>query len=146
MQEEKFLVNKMEKAKIQKGQTLIEVVAALVIVSIILAGVVRVVVVSLKNMEFSRNQNFSLNLAQTKVEELRAERDSTNWEVFWKKYLETLPNPQVEPDLGQGGAFTRKTFFEGEGDNKMKIIVNVSWEDSLGTHVSSISSYLTKWK
>lgn len=138
-QQERFQVSKMKKTITKKGQSLIEVVMALVIVSLLTAGLVRVVIVSLKNMEFSRNQNFSLNLAQAKAEELRAERDSSNWQVFWEKYHQASFQDQE-------GIFTRTTSFEGEDDNKMKIIVNVSWGDSLGEHVSSISSYLTRWR
>lgn len=132
-----------------EGQSLLEVVLALVIIGLVLTGLMRVVVYSFANMEFSRNKNFSLNLAQSKAEELRKERDSSAWDSFWKKYFETLPNPQIEQDLGVGGLFTRTTTFEdisSEEKTKMKIIISLSWQDSKGTHESIIYSYLTKWK
>lgn len=132
--------------KFQNGQSLIEVLIGILILGLILSGIIKIVIVSIKNVEFSRNQSIGLNLATTKIEELRAERDSLSWEAFKQKYLVSSLNPLVESNIGLGGAFKRTTFFESDDENKIKISVVVSWQDSSGEHISSLSSCLTKWK
>jgi len=134
----------MKENKFSDGQSLIEIIFALVILSIILTGVVKIVVVSLKNAEFSRYQSVALNLAQTKMEQLRSDRDSSSWTAFKEKYINS--SPLIESGLGLEGIFQRKTSFLAEGNDKVKIIIEVSWDDSRGTHISSISGYLTKWQ
>jgi len=135
----------------QKGQSLFEVVITLVVIGIILSGLVKVIVVSIKNMDYSRNQNLALNLAQSKIEDLIQERDATQWSVFWNKYFEIHGGQQIETNLGQNEIFSRDTVFTNISDppdsnNLMKIQVTVTWEDSQGEHRSFIESHLTEWK
>lgn len=144
-----------------KGQSLFEVVIALAVLSIILMGLIRTVIISLKNVEYSANKNLALNLAQSAIESLRKERDETNWEVFWTKY--NLPGDDTEVALiavhdkfDREGNMDINGLFERTGTvknvsspfsdvNKMEITIYVDWSDSLRNHQVSVSGYLAKW-
>lgn len=65
----------------QKGQTLIELIAALGIAVLVLSSMIIVVVASLNNAQFSRNQNQAVGYTQQGVELLRRMRD-TDWGNF----------------------------------------------------------------
>jgi len=148
--------------KLSFGQSLVEVVIALTVLVIVLSGLAKTVTTSLKNSQYSRNKNFSLNLIQQKIESLRQERDSSPWETFWGNYLGGGPGntPKVysEENLdgtgvvnSAGGIFTRTTTFKNLSDNlldqdKMEIQVIISWLDGQKTYSSSSTVRLTKWR
>ena len=143
----------------QKGQSLIEVIIALVVITIILTSLSKTIIYALKNIEFSRNKNYSLHLAQTKMEEIRHVRDSQSWGDFWDTYLidlkeKTFPTESLK-ETGEESAegifkrvvscFDRSSTDPGFEKTKMEVIVSVSWADSSSEHISSVSGYFTKW-
>lgn len=144
------------------GQSLIEIVIALAIIGIILVGLVRTVALSLKNLEYSTNKNLALNLAQSKMEEIRKERDSKNWVKFWDDHGIPVDGTFV----GMGMQYFRKDstlttsddparIFVRTGElwdrsptdpkKKVEVIIWVSWADALRIHYATVSSYLTGW-
>lgn len=142
-----------KKNNFQGGQSLIEVIIALVLLGIIVVGLSSVVVNSLRNVEFSRNKANSLHLAQSKMEKIRNERDSANWDVFWESKLEDIADGDErseyetinEDDVPEvNGKYSREVNFINDS-NKMMITITVTWEDSLGAHETVITNYLTKW-
>lgn len=147
-----------------QGQSLVEIVIALAIVGLVLIGLVRTVTLSLKNMEFSTNKNLALNLAQAKMEEIRNQRDSLNWEKFWSDWsfqregsTNLLPicftrDGQPIGCSVEGKVFTLSGVLADKSTgpvptppNKVEIIIRVSWEEGERTHYATISGYLTKW-
>lgn len=154
--EGRFWWSEMKKTK-QRGQSLIEIIISLVVLGIILIGLAKVVSDALRNMEFSRNKNFSLHLASSKMEKVRKDRDSLNWEKFLERYnlkrgdsyIETEENLDEKGTLNQKeGRFTRKTSYvilDGE-KTKVEVTIEVFWIDSGGKHLTNIKSILTNWK
>ena len=131
----------------QNGQSLVELIIALVVAGIISVSLVRVVVISLNNVEFSRNKNFSLHLAQSKIEEIRKNRDSLDWEKFLESCLDEEEKLDELGNFDDDGKFTRKTtFLKDEGNQKVDVKIEVFWSDSKGQHSSIVNSTLTKWK
>ena len=131
----------------QNGQSLVELIIALVVAGIISVSLVRVVVISLNNVEFSRNKNFSLHLAQSKIEEIRKNRDSLDWEKFLEGCLDEEEKLDEIGNFDVDGRFSRKTtFLKDEGNQKVDVKIEVFWSDSKGQHSSIVNSTLTKWK
>lgn len=147
----------MTRSARQKGQSLIEVIVALVVLGVIVVGLARVIVNSLRNAEYSRNKNLSLHLAQTKMEGLRKQRDSTNWDVFQFDLLKGGTEFRETEILNEDGSYnsvsgkyTRVTQYldasESAVDIKIKVTITVSWTDSQGDHSVEIKDiYLSKW-
>lgn len=149
-------MKKNKKSKIfTKGQSLIEVIIALVVITIILTSLSKTIIYALKNIEFSRNKNYSLHLAQTKMEEIRKDRDSQSWGDFWDAYLKGKTRNEYERDnYNETGGQSDEGIFErvvtcinpsSPEETKMEVIVSVSWADSSTEHISSVSGYFTKW-
>ncbi len=132
----------------KNGQSLIEVIVAMAVAIIITSGLLVAVIVAVRNSQFAKNQVQATKFAQEGMENARQERDS-DWDTFWAKGGTTY-GPTV---LGTGSVnFYRNTMYEdisGGANDKMKVTVNVSWTDTVGTHQSELVSYFTKplkWK
>lgn len=65
----------------QSGQTLIEVLVALGIAGIVVAAIVTLVTVALKNTQFTKEQHVATEFAQQAMEQIRTIRD-TQWSTF----------------------------------------------------------------
>lgn len=72
---------KMKNWKKQKGQTLIEALAALTIAIFIVSAITIAVINALSNAQYSKNQNMATQYAQEGIEIMRQKRDS-NWNTF----------------------------------------------------------------
>ena len=68
--------------KIDAGQSLVEVMIALVIVTLVLITIVSAVLVALKSTQFSRHKTRGTFLAQSVIEWLRGQRQSSGWSTF----------------------------------------------------------------
>jgi len=119
------------------GQSIIEVIVALALISVVILGLVRVTISSINNASFARDQRGATKYAQEGIEKARQLKEESG-AVFWSKSgaeTETI------------GRFTRKTTYtEVEDNQKMMVEVVVSWQDSKGGHESALETYLTKWK
>lgn len=117
----------------QKGQTLVEVVLAIAVASLVLIALTRATTVALRNAQFAKNQALATQYAQEGMELLRKCRDQ-NPDDFWNKNC-SLPV--------LGGEFDREVeWSEIDPGEKMQVSVTVSWN----SHQSKLVSYLTKWK
>ncbi len=120
-----------------KGQTLIEVLAALTILAIIAVSVTAIVTSSLNNSQFAKNKTLATKYAQQGMEAMRELRnnDYSQFRTYSGTYclsvipavLATRPpctTPNVANflrtvDMGLGGC----------GANTTRVIVMVSWSD-----------------
>ena len=125
------------------GQSLIEIVAAIAVISIGILAIVKVTTKSISNTTFARNRALATKYAQDTVEKIREYRDRNNWETFkadcndeTKLGLTVVPTP-----------FTREPIAcSGSDDNSRNIVVIISWSDAAGNHESRIQTDLTSWK
>lgn len=120
-----------------RGQSIIEVVIALALVAIVIVGLVKVTTVAMNNGSFARDQQTATKYAQEGLENARKLKEE-DVNTFWKK-------------SGAGteiiGKFTRQiTYTVIEANQTMKVEALVTWQDSKGTHQSSLKTSLTKWK
>ena len=116
-----------------KGQTLVEVVLAVAVASLVLIGLTRATIVALRNAQFAKNQALATQYAQEGMESLRKCRDQTPND-FWSQNC-SLPS--------LGGGFNRTVdWSEIETGKKMEVTVTVSWD----SHEAELTSFLTKWE
>ncbi len=124
--------------KIMKGQTLIELLVALGTVGIIISVIAVVVITSLSNAQFVKNQNAAINYAQQGMELARQLRDSDV--VGFRAYSGTYCLAENQTSLGStqtscltniANVFTRSLVINqsGCGANNAQVSVTVSWSD-----------------
>ncbi len=123
----------------QKGQTLIEVVAGIGLLTIVVTALIGMGVVALKTSTSARNRTVAVKLASEGMELVRSERDQNSWDDF----------KALSPWNYSTGIFTRSATATEEGGPdkvKVKVVVTVSWPESSGTKSVSVTSYLTDWR
>jgi Tfp pilus assembly protein PilV len=69
--------------KNQKGQTILEIVISLSVLALVLGGLVVVIINSLKNSQFSKNQAQATKLAQEGLETIRSMKSNENCYVVY---------------------------------------------------------------
>ena len=118
------------------GQTLIEVLVALGIISIIVTALAALVVTSMSNAQLSKNQNQALDYAREGMEVVRRLRDEDV--VGFRSYNNTFCLDKGSGVLGVDCAnlnidnfFLRKVIIVQSGcsANVASVVVTVSWAD-----------------
>lgn len=142
-----------------KGQSLIEVLVALGIFTVLITSVVTIVTSSLNNTRFSQDQNTATKYAQEGLEITRSLRNSNyttfatyNGNYCLAKGASTLGPVQSACAAPNADHFIRSIRIEqspGCGANVSKIISTVSWTDgkcSTGSycHKSELVSCLSR--
>lgn len=142
-----------------KGQSLIEVLVALGIISTIIIAVATVVITSLNNTQLSKDQNLATKYAQEGLEITRSirNRDFTAFSSLTGTYC--LPKNAENLGTSQSGCtipnidhFIRSIQIEhtpGCGTNVSKITAVVSWRDGKCTtnsycHKSQLETCLSR--
>lgn len=127
------------------GQSLFEVLIALLIIGVIVVALVGLTTASIKNASFSRNKELSTRFSQGAIEWLRAQRDAS-WDAFFLKAQNTSWCIDTDPPAWPGTAGTCSgtkivdTIFEREvtftiiSPANVQTDVAVTWTDSLGLH------------
>lgn len=130
----------MKTFKDEKGQSLVETIAALAIALIVILALVRVTITSMRNANFAKNQALATQYAQEAMEKIRAYRDQNDWVTFVANCNATLisfvpPTPfSLSPTSGCAC-----------GSDSCTITEIITWTDSQGTHKSELITRLTKW-
>ena len=145
-----------------RGQTLFELVIALAVSILIIAGLVIAVTYSIKNATFSKNKAEATRLAQEAIEWVRAERNAS-WETFTTRVAATpigssAPYCMNNTPLswtnelcttysisGTSGKFKRDAILTRTNTNTIEVEIVVSWQDGTTIHRSKISTRLTNW-
>lgn len=128
--------------KMQKGQTLLEVLVALGASVFILTAITVIVVTSLSGTQFTKNQNLANQYAQEGIEVVRRIRDSGGWTIFSAlngSYCLAGGDTTLSPSCNSpniGGTFVRKVDIIGNSkecpvpaSNGSKVTSTVSWTD-----------------
>lgn len=121
-----------------KGQTLIEILVALGIITVVVTALASVVVTSMGNVKFSKNQNQATQYAQEGIEIVRQIRDNSYTTFQGKNGTYCLGSSNVLPPVpsvcntANVGEFIRKVTVVQNGcdTNVAKVTINVSWQDS----------------
>lgn len=147
----------MQKAKLNRsGQSLFELVVAVVVVGIILVALVGLVTKSISNATFSRNKTLATRYVQDAMEWMRVERD-TDWEIFRDRIpvvtqtfcMQNLTWTAGECNLDDyisGTFFVREVVLTRENDNEVDAAVVVSWKGPSGMHESRATTRFTNWR
>lgn len=93
----------MKKLKIEKGQSLLEVVFTLAIVTLIITGVVIASTVSVKNVSYSRDNSLANTYVDEANEWLRGQRDAS-WTTFISRFSGTNTYCFVAMDWSRAAA------------------------------------------
>ncbi len=128
----------------QSGQSLLEVVAALAAALLVILGLVRVTIVSMRNSQMAKNQALATQYAQEAMEKIRAYRDQNSWEIFWDDMDDLSSGPTDIDTLFSKTVLVENAETSPGAADRAKVTVTVSWES--GRHQSEIVSYLTKWE
>jgi len=138
--------------KLQKGQSLFEVVVAIAISALVITGIVSLTTNSIQNSSFSRDSNLASNYIVQTNEWLRQERDG-DLNVFithtatgtwcFKELTWTLPKACGASDYVTGTKFTRQVDFQTVSPNLVQVDVTITWSDSKGIHESLGSTNLS---
>jgi len=144
-----------------KGQSLIEIVAALGIILLILTGVITATTFSIKSSRFSKTQSMATKYANEMNEWIRSQRDTTSWTEFRDSRSSLDPGttycfndtPTSWPSSGLCPGYALKSMFkrqatlinEGGAQNKITIKIEVEWQDESGIHKSELETFLTEW-
>ncbi|KUK79542.1 MAG: transmembrane(s)proteins 13..35 [Microgenomates bacterium 39_7] len=152
----------MEKLINQKksGQSLVEMVVAVSISALIIVALLIGAVIGTRNVQFSRNQSRAMELNRELSEWLRAEKKS-GWSRLWSYGSGGEGITYCFSDLSFGqasscsaldlegikidGKFFREGVLKQEGVDKLKITITTSWQDPMGEHNETITTYLTKY-
>ncbi|RJR30414.1 hypothetical protein C4564_00345 [Candidatus Microgenomates bacterium] len=147
--------------KNQKGQSLFELVLAVVVVGVVMVVLVRLVSKTINNTTFARDRTLALRHTQEAVEWLRGQRDA-NWGQFLgrssvagSKYCLQSLSFSANGACGSGATidnlFTREGVLARStepltGRELVEVVVTTGWSDSEGYHESRVSTVLTDWR
>lgn len=137
------------------GQTLFELLVALGIAVLIITGIVLVITLAVRNATFSRNQAEATRYGQEALEWLRSERDQ-NWDNFFANSDKTWcltslswpasALPCSNSDTIPGTIFLREAQLSTLASDTVEVLIEVSWTDGSGTHLSRLDTTLTDWR
>lgn len=144
--------------KSEKGQTLIEVLVAIVMISGVLVAFLSALTNAAANLQYSRNKTQATKYAQEAIEYIRTQRDFNTWSDFYtgidgKWCMSTLdwppstPTPCSAPISDQYAIFYREAAFTlNDPDNdRVTIEVVVTWTQGARTSQVILDTYLTQW-
>lgn len=139
----------MSKKENSSGQSLLEVVVALGVTTLVLTALVSVVTVAVRNARFAKNQSLATKYAQEGIEAARTIRDR-DWSqlangihgLFWDGSQWSFSGSSDSPSSG----FTRVVDVSEPLASQKLVTVTVSWSEGGRTHQSRLTTYLTEWE
>jgi len=139
----------------KKGASLLEVVIAIGLISVVLMSLVTLSSKSVSNSNVSKEKNQATRHTQETIEWLRRERDASwssldahvqanstwcmsqnSWTISGTCNNQPIPNTQ----------FTRQVTFNKPEADVIEVAVVTQWQDSGNTHESRSATILTKWQ
>lgn len=142
-----------------RGQSFVELIAALVVVSIALTALVGLVTKSIANSTFTRNKTLATNYAEETMEWLRGQRDlgwstsfyartGSNWCLVSLSWTSggTHTGTCGATEVVTGTIFRRELTFTRVNASTVNATVSLKWTDSIGTHEAASTTTFTNWK
>ena len=145
------------------GQSIVEVIVVVGLVTLVLVGLITAITFSLSNAQFAKNKTLASKYGQESIEWFRNQRDTLGWTLFYtnatdagRNYcLQTLSWTSSACTSGSeiaGTIFTRTAVLDGNGvspgnnQDRVSIMVTVSWPQGSRTSQITLDTYLTKWQ
>lgn len=156
----------------EKGQSLVEVIVAIVVSILVIQALVVVTILSIRNANFSKNSAQATKLAQDGIEKVRILRDrdgavdytisvdnhTAKFSELWPINFSCSANNCYFYLNGTGALvggnstdfetiqlnFQRQFVIEDEGVNQKRVTVIVRWTDQSGSHDSKLATILGK--
>lgn len=138
--------------KQQSGQTLVEVLFALGVVSVCLVALVIAIVTAVRNARFAKNSSLASQYAQEGTEAARRERDTS---ATWSDFISSFNSDRgLDSGLNWAGCgsanvgiFERCVNFDNtDPSGEISIVtVTVSWSEGGRDHSVEAVTRLTKW-
>jgi len=135
--------------KFCQGQSIVEVLFAIGVVSICLLALIVVITAAVSNTRFSKSYNLATKYANEGVEMARKERDRNNWTDFIAAYQNDvgLDDSLTWGDCGSANVdsiYERCINFFQAGE-VVTVTATVSWTDSGKDHSVVATTVLSKW-
>ncbi len=132
----------------KQGQSLLELVFAISIVGLLLAGFVSAIVYFSKTGQVSESGSKATQLAQEKIEHLRAEKNNSPADFWQNMDNNYLPNSPISEDL-DGGKYQRITTYTDltpAGENrKVQVEVVISWREQDQIKTAAVKTYFSQY-
>jgi len=141
--------------RINKGQSLVEVVVGIGMMSLLLVALLSLISLSVKSSRVAKNRSKAVALAQEGLELMRTYRDY-NWNEFlsyangseyilnsnWTVNDELVSDCTSDDKMYLGSLFSRCVNLSGEVD----VVVTVYWQEGLKLNSMVQSTKLTRWE
>jgi Tfp pilus assembly protein PilV len=143
----------------QSGQSLLEAVVAIGVVTVVLSALIAAISFSLANTQYSRNKAQATKYGQEAIEWLRSQRDA-GWATFVSKagaaacesHIYCLNGLTVFPAAGACAAgavfnaiFTRTATLTYQSADQVGVNVTVSWPQGNRNSNITLDTFLTNW-
>lgn len=147
----------------QKGQSIVEVIIATVIISIVLVGLISAITFSLSNAQFAKNKALANKHGQEAIEWLRAQRDISGWTKLYTLngtthclnnfpadililYSQPVGNC-TSGSVNNNTIFTRQVIFTGNATaDRLTINISITWPQGSRTSTVVLDTFLTRWQ
>ncbi len=150
--------------KKSSGQTLVEMVVAVGMVSLVLVAIVSGIAISIRNSRFSKNKALATRFAQEGVEKFRFYRDEFGWEPFFDvmqsggiDYCFANFPASLETISDFEGSCTTETINGTEyiryaqvsvttiPSDWVDVVIGVSWYEGAAPHSVELSTRFNDW-
>jgi Tfp pilus assembly protein PilV len=122
--------------KNNSGQSVIELLIAVLILSLVLTTATLMATKSIQLSEVTQNREKAILFAKNAIEEVRKQRDTQNWNEFAIDEITTEFLEEV---------FNRKIAKTVNGSS-VDVLVEITWTDFKGDHTLDQSISLTRWR
>lgn len=152
-----------------QGFTLIEVLIATGMVTLVMTGITSGVSFAVKNSRFSQQKSLSVRYAQESIEWFRAQRDTLGWQAFYQTLENDSPSqviycladlPQNSEQFGNlsstpGGAYCstisstnyrRQIELTITSPSSVDVISRVTWEEGPNQNETILTTTLREWR
>lgn len=142
--------------KLNGGQSLVEILVAIGVVTLVLTALVAAVVMAIRGVNFSKQKIKATSLAQEGVEWVRNQRGNLGWSDFYA--LATAAGIRyclASLDFGEIGScgeaqlidsyYTRELVLTASGSDEVGVVVTVTWQENQEFE-SKIETTLKRWE
>ncbi|MEK7166141.1 MAG: hypothetical protein AAB874_05030 [Patescibacteria group bacterium] len=140
------------------GQSLVEIIVGLGVISSVLGGLMSAITFSTSNTQFARNKTLATKYSQEAVEWLRVQRDA-NWYTFnsrassggsvycfntltWNSGS-CISTETINDDYD---IFRREVTLSNPTTGRVNVAIRVYWQQGARTSDVQVNTYLTRWQ